>query len=194
MFPRWWGFDLVARASPEPVASKVVPGTCLMVRRDVFAKAGLFNSAYFMYAEDVDLCCRARKLGWKTYYLHDAVVIHHGGRSSQLQGDGAFPTVLMRESVWKFLLASRGRAYAAMYRATTAVAAAGRLLVCGGLWLAAGHEPRSRWQAGAQKWTRVLRWSLGLEGWARTLGAPRRRPPPAIEMHPAVSPRQSLRA
>jgi N-acetylglucosaminyl-diphospho-decaprenol L-rhamnosyltransferase len=194
ILPRWWGFDAVARESHEPVAAEVAPGTCLMVRRDVFAKAGLFNPAYFMYAEDVDLCCRARKLGWKTYYLHDAVVIHHGGRSSRLQDDGVFPAVLMRESVWKFLRASRGRTYAATYRASTALAAAGRLLACGGLWLAAGHEARSGWQAGARKWTRVLRWSLGLEAWARTLGSPRARPAPAIEIYPAVSPQQRLRA
>ncbi|MGE5205952.1 MAG: glycosyltransferase family 2 protein [Chlamydiota bacterium] len=194
MFPRWWGFDAVAPALHEPVAAEVAPGTCLMVRREVFAKARLFNPAYFMYAEDVDLCCRARRLGWKTYYLHDAVVIHHGGRSSRLQDDGAFPAVLMRESVWKFLLATRGRAYAAMYRATTALAAVCRLLACGGLWLAAGHEARSRWQAGARKWTRVLRWSLGLEAWARALGAPPARPAPAIEMYPAVSAQQRLRA
>ena len=194
MCPRWWGFDAVARASHEAVAAEVVPGTCLMVRREVFAKAGFFNRAYFMYAEDVDLCWRARKLGWKTYYLHDAVAIHHGGRSSRLQNDGAFPAVLMRESVWKFLLTTRGRAYAATYRASTALAAVCRLLACGGLWLAAGHEARPRWQAGARKWTRVLRWSLGLEAWARALGAARARPAPAIEMCPAVSRQQSMRA
>jgi GT2 family glycosyltransferase len=69
----------------------------------VFTQAGLFNRAYFMYVEDVYLCCQARKVGWKTYYVHDAVVIHHGAASSRLQEYSAFPAVLMRESVKKFL-------------------------------------------------------------------------------------------
>lgn len=171
LFPRTWGFDVVALESQAPVAAQVVPGTCLMVRRDVFAAAGLFNPAYFMYAEDVDLCCRARKLGWKTYYLHDAVVIHHGGCSSRVQADSVFSAVLMRESVRKYLAAQRGRAYAAGYGAATGVAAICRLLVCSGLCLLAGHENRRRWRTAANKWTRVLRWSLGLESWAGAMGA-----------------------
>jgi N-acetylglucosaminyl-diphospho-decaprenol L-rhamnosyltransferase len=65
--PRWWGFDVVARESHNPVSVQLVPGTCLMVRRDVFTQTGLFNRAFFMYVEDVDLCCQSRKLGWKTY-------------------------------------------------------------------------------------------------------------------------------
>lgn len=109
----------MARKLHEPVAVEVVPGTCLMVRREVFSQAGLFNPAYFMYAEDVELCCQARRLGWQTYYLHDAMVIHGGARSSQLQEDDAFAAILMRESVWKFLAASRGRLYAALYRVAT---------------------------------------------------------------------------
>ncbi|HKW68070.1 MAG TPA: glycosyltransferase family 2 protein, partial [Terriglobales bacterium] len=72
MFPGWWGFNVLVRESHTPASVQVVPGTCLLVRRDVFVQAGLFNRAFFMYVEDVDLCCQARKLGWKTYYVHDA--------------------------------------------------------------------------------------------------------------------------
>jgi len=192
--PRWWGFDVVKRAPHEPVAAEVVPGTCLMVRRNVFLESGLFNPAYFMYAEDVDLCCQARRLGWKTYYVHDAVVIHHGGRSSHLQSDDAFPAVLMRESVWKFLRASRGRGYAALYNATTALAAACRLMACSGLWLAGSRDRRLPWRTAARKWWKVLRWSLGREGWARTLGAPPARATLVLKLHPAVATEERLRA
>lgn len=192
--PRWWGFDVVKRESHEPVPAAVVPGTCLMVRRNVFLESGLFNAAYFMYAEDVDLCCQARKLGWKSYYVHDAVVIHHGGRSSRLQSDEAFPAVLMRESVWKFLNVNRGRTYAALYRATTALAAAGRMVACSGLRLAGSRDRRHRWRTAARKWWRVLRWSLGLEGWARGLGAPPAGAAPVFKLHPALAPEKRLRA
>ncbi|HEX6908447.1 MAG TPA: glycosyltransferase family 2 protein [Terriglobales bacterium] len=194
MFPSWWGLDVVRRESQEPLAAEVVPGTCLMVRRNVFLESGRFNPAYFMYAEDVDLCCRARNLGWKSYYLHDAVVIHHGARSSRLQSDDAFSAVLMRESVWKFLRASRGRAYCAVYGATTALAAACRLLACGGLWLTGSHERRLLWRTAARKWTRVLRWSLGLEGWTRTLGASHPPVDLAFKVHSEIATEEKLRA
>ncbi|HEV2114923.1 MAG TPA: glycosyltransferase family 2 protein [Terriglobales bacterium] len=192
IFPSWWGFDVVACEAHEPLAAEVVPGTCLLVRRDVFARAGRFNQAYFMYVEDVDLCCRARKLGWKTYYLHDAVVIHHGGRSSRMQPQSAFSAVLMRESVVKFLSLNRGRACASLYRATTGLAAICRLLLCGGLLLTARHERRPRWRVAAHKWSGVLRWSLGLEPWARALSAAQ--PVPPTEFPQTISTGQRLRA
>ena len=194
IFPIWWGFDVVRRESDEPLAAQVVPGTCLMVRRNVFLKSGRFNPAYFMYAEDVDLCCQARKLGWKSYYVHNALVIHHGARSSGRQSDDAFSAVLMRESVWNFLRTSRGRGYAALYGGTTALAAACRLLVCGGLWLTAAHERRLPWRTAARKWTRVLRWSLGLEEWTRTLGGSQPRVDLPLKIHSMKATEEKLRA
>ncbi len=194
IFPRWWGLEAVARELHQPVAVEVVPGTCLMVRREVFAQAGLFNPAYFMYAEDVDLCCQAHKLGWKTYYVPGAVVIHRGARSSQLQEDSAFSAILMRESVRKFLSASRGRLYAALYRAATSLVAICRLLACGGLWLTARRDRRGWWRIAAKKWTRVLRWSLGWEEWASKMGKP---PPQGVtptEICTPFSPGERARA
>lgn len=194
MFPGWWGFDVVAAESHEPIAAQVVPGTCLMVRRDVFAQAGHFNRAYFMYVEDVDLCCQARKLGWRTYYLHDAVLIHHGAASSRRQEYSAFSAVLMRESVTKFLSATRSCIYASAYRAATGLAALCRLLLGGAVWLAADRAQRPQWRAATTKWLRVLRWSLGLEPWARVPGATETRLTPKITPRSALSPGQKLSA
>ena len=194
VLPRRWGFDVVAGESHTPVSVQVVPGTCLMVRRDVFTQAGLFNRAFFMYVEDVDLCCQARKLGWKIYYVHDAVVIHHGAASSRRQEFSAFSAVLMRESVTKFLLATRGRVYAATFRATTGLAALCRLLLGGAVWLAADRAERPLWRSAITKWLRVLRWSLGLEPWAHALGATEPRPVPEVSPRPAISPGQKLSA
>lgn len=194
IFPRWWGFDVVKHESHEPLAAEMVPGTCLMVRRKAFLESGFFNPAYFMYAEDVDLCCQARKLGWRSYYVHEAVVIHHGARSSRQQRDEAFSAVLMRDSVRKFFKAHRGRSYAALYVAATALAATCRLLACGGLWLVAGRERRLPWGRATSKWLRVLRWSLGLEGWTRTLGASEAQAGPAFRTHPGMATGEKLRA
>lgn len=190
IFPRRWGFDVVARESQEPVRAQMVPGTCLLVRRNAFTDAGLFNPTYFMYAEDVDLCEKARKLGWQTYYLHDAVVVHRGAASSGQQEYSAFSAVLMRESVRKFLCARHGRVYAAIYRATTGMAAMCRLLLGGAVWLAAGRAQRPRWRAATTKWLHVLRWSLGLEAWAAALGARNAPTVQSVNLHRAVLPAQ----
>ncbi len=194
MLPKWWGLEVVTRESPEPAVAEVVPGTCLMVRREVFVEAGLFNPAYFLYAEDVDLCCKARKLGWETYYLDDAVVIHHGGRSSRLQHDGCYAAVLMRESVRKFLSTNRGPAYAATFRAATGAAALCRVLACSGFWLLASRPSRQLWRAAAKKWTRVLRWSLGLEAWAEAPGGRESSAASPLQVRRAESREQQLRA
>jgi GT2 family glycosyltransferase len=55
----------------------------MMIRRDAFDLAGGFDERYFLYWEDADLCRRLRNLGWATAYVPQAVVVHHGGRSSR---------------------------------------------------------------------------------------------------------------
>jgi GT2 family glycosyltransferase len=144
--------------------------------------------------EDVDLCCQAQKLGWKNYYLHDAVVLHHGAASSRRQEYSAFSAVLMRESVTKFLSSTRGRFYAGIYCAATGLAALGRLLLGSAVWLVAGRIQRPQWRAVTTKWVRVLRWSLGLEPWARALSATETRPMPSIASRPAVPSGRKLSA
>ena len=57
-------------------------GAYLLVRRDVFARLGGFDEGFFVYYEEVDLCRRARDLGWLTYHLADAEVLHVGNVST----------------------------------------------------------------------------------------------------------------
>lgn len=45
-----------------------VTGACLLIRRDCFAQLEGFDERFFMYYEDVDLCRRAWKRGWKVMY------------------------------------------------------------------------------------------------------------------------------
>lgn len=56
-------------------------GSCLMLRREVFSRIGLLDENLFLFFEDVDLCLRIKKAGWKIYYLPDAKIIHYGGQS-----------------------------------------------------------------------------------------------------------------
>jgi len=59
-----------------------VSGSFMLVRREAFLALGGFDEAYFMYAEDVDLCWRAWRSGWKVVYVPQAEVVHVGGAST----------------------------------------------------------------------------------------------------------------
>ena len=60
-----------------------VSGTCMLVRRAAFDAVGGFDEAYFMYVEDVDLCWRLRRAGWRVGYEPAAGVVHTVGASSE---------------------------------------------------------------------------------------------------------------
>jgi N-acetylglucosaminyl-diphospho-decaprenol L-rhamnosyltransferase len=61
-------------------------GACLIIRRRALESIGIFDEKYFFGYEDTDLCLRARKGGWKTAYVPDAVVKHHYRRRSSNGG------------------------------------------------------------------------------------------------------------
>ena len=56
-------------------------GACFMMRR-----TGLqFDEDYFLYSEEIDLCWRLKKEGWKLMYLPELTVLHHAGQSTRQQ-------------------------------------------------------------------------------------------------------------
>ncbi len=59
-----------------------VSGACFLVRRTAFEQVGGFDEAYFMYAEDVDLCWRLGRSGWRVGYVTEAEVVHLQGVST----------------------------------------------------------------------------------------------------------------
>jgi N-acetylglucosaminyl-diphospho-decaprenol L-rhamnosyltransferase len=59
-----------------------VSGACFLVRRSAFEQVGGFDEAYFMYAEDVDLCWRLGRDGWTVGYATDSEVVHLQGVST----------------------------------------------------------------------------------------------------------------
>jgi len=60
-----------------------VLGAALGIRRQAFLEVGGFETAYYMYAEEVDLCYRLRQAGWQTHYTPDATIVHTGGASTR---------------------------------------------------------------------------------------------------------------
>ncbi|MCS7092367.1 MAG: glycosyltransferase family 2 protein, partial [Patescibacteria group bacterium] len=60
-----------------------VTGAFFMVRKSVIDQCGMFDTDYFMYAEDTDYCYRIRKAGWRILYTPSAAIIHYGGASGE---------------------------------------------------------------------------------------------------------------
>ncbi len=59
-----------------------VSGACFLVRRSAYEQVGGFDEAYFMYAEDVDLCWRLGREEWRVVYVPGAEVVHRQGIST----------------------------------------------------------------------------------------------------------------
>jgi N-acetylglucosaminyl-diphospho-decaprenol L-rhamnosyltransferase len=59
-----------------------VAGNHFLVRRSAWDEVGGFDESFFMYMEDVDLCWRLRRAGWRTGYEPAARVTHAIGRST----------------------------------------------------------------------------------------------------------------
>jgi GT2 family glycosyltransferase len=53
-----------------------VSGACLMIRQSLFKRLSGFDESFFMYMEDMELCFRAKKLGFLTYFYPDICLKH----------------------------------------------------------------------------------------------------------------------
>lgn len=56
-----------------------VMGACLLIRRTLFEALGGFDERFFVYYDDVDLCARAKGLGYRVVHFTGAQVYHLGG-------------------------------------------------------------------------------------------------------------------
>ena len=57
--------------------------TFLMIRKDVIEKINYFDDSYRILYNDVDLCSRIWKSGYKIYFLHTVSIIHYGSHSTK---------------------------------------------------------------------------------------------------------------
>ena len=59
-----------------------VAGMFMMFRAEAFADVGGFDERFFLYYEDVDICARLWKAGWKVVLQPTVSVVHDARRSS----------------------------------------------------------------------------------------------------------------
>lgn len=58
-----------------------ISGCCMMIHQDIIRKYGLFDTNYYMYYEDTDLCMRWYLGGVQMYFIPDAYLWHKIGGS-----------------------------------------------------------------------------------------------------------------
>jgi len=71
----YWEFDHVRDVDQ-------LSGACLVIRRSALDEVGLLDERFYLYYEEVDLCFRLKKAGWKVRFFSGGQAIHVGGHSS----------------------------------------------------------------------------------------------------------------
>jgi len=162
-----WGKQALYRGVPGMIHEvDAVSGAAILVQREAFEAVNGFSPEYFMYAEEVDLCCAIHRQGWKILHTSDAQIIHFGGQSTKNCEDD-FASVTMRDSIYRFMRRNRGWQYAMVYRVTLFLSAVVRtsLLACVFPVALICNYPFERASVGRafRKWLKIARWSLRWE-------------------------------
>lgn len=168
---RLWGMAPLFSDNDAPSEVDVISGACLMVRREVFEKSGRFSVDYFMYSEDVDLCFKIRRSGFRNYYVPNATFIHHGGSSSAQSEVSMFSSIMKLEARWRYFCKVKSYFYGSIYRTSILMVSILRVFLALFLAFPAILVAReSRWRLTLKKWWASLRWALGLERWVEKYG------------------------
>ncbi len=137
-----WKRDSVRRVD-------IVSGCFFLIDAPLWQDLGGFDSDFFMYGEEADLCLRARKLGADPVVTPDATIVHYGGASETVRADKVIrlfraKSLLLRRH-WPRPLAAYGVAMLRLHS-----------LVRGGLYtLASKVRRRPSFADSAAAWMRV---------------------------------------
>ena len=59
-----------------PFEVEIASGAAMLVKREVFERAGLLDEAFFLYYEETDWCLRVRQAGYRILAVPSSVVWH----------------------------------------------------------------------------------------------------------------------
>jgi len=79
LLARWW---VVPPTPREACSVEWVSGASMILRRTMLEQVGLLDEGLYTYFDDNDLCLRARRAGWETWYEPKSRVIHLEGAST----------------------------------------------------------------------------------------------------------------
>ncbi len=102
---RFLGRDSERYTLPDYDDTTAVPataGTMLMIHKRLFESIGGFDTNFFMFLEDVDLCLRIGREGYQNYFVPEAGGVHLWGKGSRA---GKFKrNVYHHHNVWKYFV------------------------------------------------------------------------------------------
>lgn len=75
------GYNLTHLSPDATYTVGAINGAFMMARREVLEKVGLFDESFFMYGDDLDLCIRVAKAGYKIVYDGRVAITHLKGVS-----------------------------------------------------------------------------------------------------------------
>lgn len=81
--PLFARYNLTYLDENKTYAVDAISGAFMMFKREVYEKTGGLDETFFMYGEDLDLCYRVNKAGYKVYYVHSTEIIHYKGESTK---------------------------------------------------------------------------------------------------------------
>lgn len=129
----------------------IITGCYLLIDTDLWHVLGGFDRRFFMYAEEADLCLRARKFGARPRFTPTSEIVHFGGASEQVYSGkmvklfaGKMTLAKKHWPAWQLVLAKCFMGIAVWLRAT-AVPPLGAL-TGRERWKTAGAEWRVVWQ------------------------------------------------
>ena len=156
-----WARRLWLEARWDPAVEQEVDyamGAFLLLRREAFDAVGGFNAGQWMFAEDMDLCWRLRRVGWSTVFAPTAVVRHAGGAATDLAFGRDETTALKLGALYAWLDQRRGRAVAVMFAVVNLAGALARYTLASLIRIISPSRGNSRAEA-ARSWLCVS-WSV----------------------------------
>jgi N-acetylglucosaminyl-diphospho-decaprenol L-rhamnosyltransferase len=113
----------------------------LLVRREAAEQVGYLDPDFFVYSDEVDFARRLRTAGWRSFYVPEAVAVHH----EQLSTD-ALPERRIVEMARNRDLYMRKHHSAAVARAVRWLTAWSYAVRALGALVLPGHSPRRYWR------------------------------------------------
>jgi GT2 family glycosyltransferase len=86
-WPRlFYDFHLHKQPLPDhAIGVEAISGACMLVKRKAILDTGLWDEAYFLHCEDLDLCMRFRQKAWRVMFVPTARVTHALGVCSSVR-------------------------------------------------------------------------------------------------------------
>ncbi len=76
-------YNLTYLDENETYEVDAIVGAFMLIRADIYKQVKGFDEDYFMYGEDIDLCYRIKKAGYKIFYYPETSIIHYKGESTK---------------------------------------------------------------------------------------------------------------